>query len=80
MTEKERFLHLVEPEGWEAFVLKGILENPTRYPPKKSPQKKPPSAKALPQMSASRSGRRQESGGGLTASNHLRSGPTPLGS
>jgi hypothetical protein len=80
MTEKERFLHLVEPEGWEAFVLKGILENPTRYPPKKFPPKKPPRAKALPPQKPSRPGRRQESGGGLTAAQHVRSGPTPLGS
>jgi hypothetical protein len=80
MTEKERFLHLMEPEEWEAFVLKGILENPTRYPHKKFPPKKPPRAKALPQMSASRPGCRQESGGGPAAAQHLRSGPTPLGS
>ena len=80
MAEKERFLHLMEPEEWEAFVLKKILENPTRYPQKKFSPKQPPSAKALPPQKPCRPGRRQESGGGLTASQHLPSGPTPLGS
>ena len=45
MAEKERFLHLMEPEEWEAFVLKKILENPTRYPPKNFPRKQPSSPK-----------------------------------
>jgi hypothetical protein len=80
MTEKERFLHLMEPEEWEAFVLKGILENPTRYPHKKFPPKQPPSPQALPPQKPCRPGRRQESGGGLTASQYVRSSPTPLGS
>ena len=57
MTEKERFLHLMEPEEWEAFVLKKILENPTRYPQKKFSPKQPPSAKALPPQKPCRPGR-----------------------